>query len=266
MRPPLGPVRALARPLRAALRSFGPRRTAVLAGAILLAGAGAAVALTSGASNGSHAKLASAPSSSAPTSTQAISSSATAPGGGAKQQPHRAAKRSRRAATTKPAAKQIGGGRAHSALQQAASRQTSSSTSTTQTASATSTTTSTTTTTPTPSHTIVSLDVHGGGNSYVVECGYLHHFRTYPTGSTLSFTGAIRPVPRGPWKVELHIKVCQGGAWQDFEKIEAQLNTRTGAFHGTFIAPASGMYDVIPVLYLGSVESKQGDDVHVETQ
>jgi hypothetical protein len=108
--------------------------------------------------------------------------------------------------------------------------------------------------------------VHGGGNASLVACGDTHHFRTYGVGASLSFSGAVQPVPSGQWKVKLHIKVCQGGAYQDFAKIDAHENQSTGTFHGNFSAPPPGLYEVRAVLYLGLTESTQSDKVHLESR
>jgi hypothetical protein len=101
----------------------------------------------------------------------------------------------------------------------------------------------------------VTLDIHGGGNAFLAACGPRKHFRTYPAGSSLSFTGTVRPPPTGQWKVELHTKICQGGVYQDFIKYDAHINKRTGALYGTFSAPPRGLYEFEAVLYLGGTES-----------
>jgi hypothetical protein len=112
----------------------------------------------------------------------------------------------------------------------------------------------------------VAFDVHGGGNASRVACGARHHFRTYAAGATLSFTGRVQPPPTGSWDVKLHSKICQGGSYQDFVKVDAHVNKHTGAFHGTFSAPAPGLYEFEAVLYLGGAETPtESGNVDLET-
>lgn len=249
--------------LRRVSTSLGPRRTAVLVVVVLAAGTGAAVALTGGRSNAPNSQVATRASGS--TTTQATGPVSGAHSRGSTHRARNRPKHVKHPAVAKSTSKPSGAGSARSSHHGAAPGHTNPSTRTTGATSTTSTT-STTTSTPAPGPTSVSLHVYGGGNAYLDACGNLHHFRTYPAGTALKFTGAVAPVPAGRWKVELHITICQGGAYQDFEKIDAHINPANGAFDGTFSAPPSGLYDVIPVLYLGSVESKEGDDVHIETR
>jgi hypothetical protein len=238
-------------------RSLGPRRTAALAAAVLAAVTVAAVALTGGRSNNSHPGL--AVQAARPSTTNTVASPIPGQRGAAKRHRTSARKRASVASHAKAAAKHARARSPRPANHRAAAknnRHTNPSTSTT----------TTTTSPPSTGPVSVTFVVHGGGNASLVACGDMHHFRTYGVGASLSFSGAVQPVPSGQWKIKLHIKVCQGGAYQDFAKIDAHENHSTGAFHGTFSAPPSGLYEVRAVLYLGATESTESDKVHLESR
>ncbi|MHB8658649.1 MAG: hypothetical protein ACYC91_11965 [Solirubrobacteraceae bacterium] len=128
-------------------------------------------------------------------------------------------------------------------------------------------TTPTTTTTPVSSGaTVVLLLLHGGGNATISACGATHHYRTYAAGSPVSYSGSVQPVPAGRWKVKLHIKVCQGGSFADFAKVEAVRDKRTGTFTGTLNAPAAGEYSVRAVLYVDGTARAESPKRHLVTR
>lgn len=244
----------------AALRSLGPRWTAALAAVVLAVGAGGAVALTGGSAH-TTPRQASARAQAQPASTvaQAPSLRSASQRPRAKRRVSSAGKHRKHVSPGKSAAKHSHARSPRSSHRVATTTHTS--------PSPTTTTSTTTQTTPTPSAgpASVTFDLHGGGNTSKVACGDLHHFRTYAAGSSLSFTGRVQPVPSGHWTVKLHIKICQGGSYQDFSKVDAHINSHTGAFHGSFSAPSSGLYEVRAVLYLGTAESTESDKVHLKT-
>jgi hypothetical protein len=236
-------------------RSLGPRRIAALATAFLAAVTVAVIALAGGPPKSVHAPLA----------VQAARPSTTPTGTVTNPAAHRhRSHATKRPAHSKAAIRHAHKRSTHPAKHPPVKKHNHASRSTTTT---TTSTTSTATTSPRSSGPAsVSFIVHGGGNASVLACGDMHHFRTYSAGASLSFSGTVRPVPGGQWKVKLHIKICQGGAYQDFAKLDAHENHTTGAFHGSFKAPQPGLYEVRAVLYLGTSESTESDKVHVETR
>jgi hypothetical protein len=251
--------RAIGGRLQAAHRALGPRRTAALVAGMLAAGGGGAVALAGGHSSASqHATQSSA------IGTQRSRLPRPDHRAAAKHRRRSATKRVKHAAPTKVASK-------HAPATSARPSHHSSPASPSRPSPSTHPTTSSPTPAPgrTPSAGPISvtLDVHGGGNASLAACGATQHFRTYPGGSSLSFTGNVRPAPSRQWKVELHFKICQGGVYQDFTawKTDAHINPRTGAFYGSFGAPPRGLYEIEAVLYLGSTETaNESANVNVE--
>lgn len=116
-----------------------------------------------------------------------------------------------------------------------------------------------------PAAFVVTLLLHGGGRATISACGSSHRYRTYPTGSSISFSGKVTPVPSGHWKVKLHLKACRGGSFTDFAKLDSRRDKHTGAFSGTFSAPAPGRYSVHAVLYLGGSPSTKSLGHHLAT-
>jgi len=108
--------------------------------------------------------------------------------------------------------------------------------------------------------------LHGGGNVEAQACGALHHFRTYPTATTIAYSGTVSPVPSGSWKVKLKIKVCSRGTFVEFAKLEGSRDRHTGTFRGIFAAPAPGDYEARAELYLAGVETARSDKGHFATQ
>ena len=128
--------------------------------------------------------------------------------------------------------------------------------------------TSTTTSSTTPQRAAVytvTLLLHGGGNGEFQACGAQHHFRTYPTGSRIVFSGTVSPLPSVSWKVKLKIKVCSHGTFVDFVKLDSSRNKHTGSFGGTFAAPAPGDYEARAELYLNDVKTARSDNPHFAT-
>lgn len=114
----------------------------------------------------------------------------------------------------------------------------------------------------TPAAGPISVDLHGGGDVTVTACGETHHYRTYAARSRIAYTGTVSPIPHRAWKVKLKIKICRGGSFVDYEKLDATRNKHTGAFSGTFKAPRAGLYYARADLYLNGSESSESDHVH----
>jgi hypothetical protein len=112
----------------------------------------------------------------------------------------------------------------------------------------------------------VSFGLHGGGDATITACNELHHYKTYSVSSSISYSGSVSPIPSGVWDVKLHVKICQGGAFVDYEKIVATRNKHTGAFSGTFTAPPGGLYYARADLYVNGNDTAQSDHVHFETR
>jgi hypothetical protein len=96
-------------------------------------------------------------------------------------------------------------------------------------------------------------------------CGEQRHYRTYATRSTIKFSGAVRPIPSGTWKVKLKIKVCRGGSFVEYLKFDASRDRHHGTFSGTFRAPAPGDYEVRGEFYLADVKTARSANVHFAT-
>jgi hypothetical protein len=109
------------------------------------------------------------------------------------------------------------------------------------------------------------LTLRGGSNASLTACGVVHHYRAYAAGTTVSYSGTVTPVPSGHWKVKLKIKVCSGGAFVDLIKVEATRDKHTGAFAGSFPAPAAGDYEARAELYVADVRTARSDKVHFMT-
>jgi hypothetical protein len=90
----------------------------------------------------------------------------------------------------------------------------------------------------------------------------VHHYRAYAAGTTISYSGTVAPIPSGHWKVKIKIKVCSGGAFVDLVKIEATRDRHTGAFAGSFRAPAAGDYEARAELYVADTRTATSDKVH----
>lgn len=108
----------------------------------------------------------------------------------------------------------------------------------------------------------VTLALHGGGSADRRACGAEHHFRTYPAGSVIRYSGTVSPIPTGTWKVKLKIKRCSLGNFVDFAKLDAQRNRHRGTFGGTFAAPGPGEYEARAELYVSGVRTVRGEDRH----
>jgi hypothetical protein len=90
----------------------------------------------------------------------------------------------------------------------------------------------------------------------------LHHYRVYAAGATISYSGAVRPVPSEHWKIKLKLKVCSGGVFVDLVKVQAIRDKHTGAFHGSFPAPAAGDYEARAELYVTDRRVARSDKRH----
>lgn len=110
----------------------------------------------------------------------------------------------------------------------------------------------------------VSLELHGGTSSTVTACGLQHHQRRYPGGSTIKFSGSVKPIPNAQWKVKIKIKACQGGAYVDVSKFQVPVNKHTGTFAGTFSAPPAGFYEATARLYITDVEVAKSVERHFQ--
>lgn len=93
-------------------------------------------------------------------------------------------------------------------------------------------------------------------------CGAQHHYRVYAAGTTINYSGSVKPVPSAHWKVKIKIKVCSGGAFSDLVKVEANRDNRTGAFRGSFRAPAVGDYEARAELYVADRQTARSDKIH----
>ena len=113
---------------------------------------------------------------------------------------------------------------------------------------------------------MVTLLLHDGSNVSIAACGAEHHYRAYAVGATVKYSGAVSPIPSGRWKVKLKIKVCTGGRFTDVGKIEALRNKHTGAYSGSFQAPAAGIYEARATLYLNGAESAKSRKRHFVTR
>ncbi|MHB8659770.1 MAG: hypothetical protein ACYC91_17845 [Solirubrobacteraceae bacterium] len=111
----------------------------------------------------------------------------------------------------------------------------------------------------------ISLVLHGGGDATSTACGATHHYRTYAIGAQVRFSGTVQPIPSGTWKVKLSIKVCAGGGFSDFTKIDVQRDKHRGTFSGSFPAPAAGRYSVRAELYVNGSVSAKSNKRHFET-
>jgi len=81
----------------------------------------------------------------------------------------------------------------------------------------------------------------------------------------VGFSGTVQPIPSGTWKVKLSIKVCSGGGFSDFTKIDVQRDKHRGTFSGSFPAPAAGRYSVRAELYVNGSVSAKSDKRHFAT-
>lgn len=111
----------------------------------------------------------------------------------------------------------------------------------------------------------MTLALHGGGSTILSACGAQHHYRVYPAGTPIVFSGTVSPIPSGRWKVKLKIKVCQGSDFVKLTKVDASENESTGSFTGSFPAPAAGVYEARAELYFGTTEGARSDKRHFTT-
>jgi len=124
----------------------------------------------------------------------------------------------------------------------------------------------TTTTQPKASITYaISILLHGGGSLHARACGAAHHFRTYATGAPVRVTGTVRPIPTGSWKVKIKIKVCHGGSFGDFIRLDASRDKHHGTFSGSFPAPAPGDYEARAELYVSDTRVARTEEKHIAT-
>ena len=118
---------------------------------------------------------------------------------------------------------------------------------------------------PKPQAERTSLDLSGGSSTTAVACGLKHHQRVYPSGSSIKFSGAVKPIPNTQWKVKIKIKVCQNGTYVDYSKFQVPVNKRRGTFKGTFPAPPAGhYYEVTSRLYVTDVEVAKSLEIHFQ--
>jgi hypothetical protein len=108
----------------------------------------------------------------------------------------------------------------------------------------------------------LTLTLRGGSNASLTACGRLHHYRVYEAGTTIRYSGTVTPVPSGHWKVKLKIKVCTGGVFVDMVKVQAIRDKHTGAFAGSFPAPAAGDYEARAELYVADVRAARSRKSH----
>lgn len=108
----------------------------------------------------------------------------------------------------------------------------------------------------------LTLTLRGGSNASLTACGRLHHYRVYDAGTTISYSGRVTPVPSGHWKVKLKIKVCSGGGFVDMVKVQATRDKHTGAFAGSFPAPAAGDYEARAELYVADARMARSRNRH----
>lgn len=98
-------------------------------------------------------------------------------------------------------------------------------------------------------------------------CGAVHHYRVYPSGTPISYSGSVQSPPAARWKVKLRVKLCRAGTFSDFARFDAQRrNRRTGTFSGTFTAPAAGAYSIRAVLYINGSATAQSAKRHFSTR
>jgi len=114
--------------------------------------------------------------------------------------------------------------------------------------------------------TTVTLRLHGGSSLSMTACGAEHHYWAYAVGAIVRYTGVVSPIPSGRWKVKLKIKVCTGATFREVGKIEALRDKHTGAYMGSFQAPAAGVYEARATLYLNGSENAKSRKRHFVTR
>lgn len=117
---------------------------------------------------------------------------------------------------------------------------------------------------PAPAAETVNLDLHRGTSSTATACGLQHHQRIYSSGSTIHFSGSVKPVPNAQWKLKIKIKVCQNGTYVDLSKFQVPVDKHTGTFAGSFPAPPAGFYEVTARLYITDVEVAKSVERHFQ--
>jgi hypothetical protein len=82
-----------------------------------------------------------------------------------------------------------------------------------------------------------------GGSSVndVRACGIVHHYKAYPSGSTISLRGTVSPAGIGALKVKVKLKVCSAKVFQPSGDA-ATIHETTGFYKGRFPAPIAGYY------------------------
>lgn len=100
---------------------------------------------------------------------------------------------------------------------------------------------------PSPAVTVL---LHRGTRASATFCGALHHVHIYGRGIRIAATGRVTPVPSGPWKVKLQIKVCRNSAYHELAKVHVTREGHGGKFTSTLSALPTGDYALRAVLYL----------------
>jgi hypothetical protein len=84
-------------------------------------------------------------------------------------------------------------------------------------------------------------------------------------GVPIVFSGTVTPVPSARWKVKIKVKVCRGGGFVDFTKLDVAVDKHHGRFSGTLAAFPAGAYDARAELYIGGVQSVRSAKRHFST-
>lgn len=105
----------------------------------------------------------------------------------------------------------------------------------------------------------ITLDLKGGANETATACGASHHYAVFGAGRPVRFSGDVRPVPAGHWKVKVKVKICRSGSFADAVKTEATRDKRTGHFIGSIPAVGPSRYFARASLYQNGVVTRRGD-------
>ena len=66
--------------------------------------------------------------------------------------------------------------------------------------------------------------------------------------------------------MKLKIKVCSGGAFQDFMKLQTVPDKHDGTFGGSFKVPPAGIYELRATLYVHGDKVARSDKRHFVTR
>lgn len=108
----------------------------------------------------------------------------------------------------------------------------------------------------------VTLRLKAAEKTPAAACGSTHRTASYKAGASIRFGGTVVPVPSGPYKVRVKVKVCRGRAFTPVAEVKAVLHRRQGTFTGVLPRLPAGSYAARALLRVGTARVARSEKRH----